>query len=169
MRMSARAAAIAVAGVRWQKYNCTRSTYGIYSAGAPSVVQQGEVGTDVALACYTSFNFNQYTGTFTNAGSPTTVGASNPGTGYSASGNTLNIFSISASSYLTHSRQTSYIAGSYTVYSKGSYIENVKAKEGVYPDAKNGYEYVTKFSDGGKQYTVMRNGSSYYCYCLAEE
>ena len=59
-------------------------------------------------------------------------------------------------------------ATTYADYSKGSTsYGSVYAEEGAYPDAVNGYTYVTTFSEGGVSYTVMKNGSTYYCYCKA--
>lgn len=63
--------------------------------------------------------------------------------------------------YVQNSSPSSY------TYSVSDYIEDVSSPVVNYPQAEDGYVYVTQFTENGITYTVMENNGEYYCYAPA--
>ena len=165
MRASARAATLSNNGVRWLKYNCTATRYTDvwYTEDAWEIVT---TYTATSITGARSYNFNSNTGNFSDSGGSVTFTTSNTGTVYSASGDSVSYERIVASGVVgVYSKGSTRHSSSYTEYAKGTYVGAIYADEGIYPDAEANYVYVTTFTDSGVTYTVMRNGSTYYCYC----
>jgi hypothetical protein len=164
MRMSRRSVIHTYKGVRWQKWNCTKSSTQYYDISAGTIIGSGVL--DSPRNGYTSYNFDTSTGQFSNAGSYVSIPVGASGTYYEAFGSTLFVLSISSGSYYEYSYSA---LGPYTSYSytKGSEVGYVYAASDAYPDAIAGYVYDGTFSSGGITYTVMRSGSTYYCYNVA--
>ncbi len=154
----------------WEKYRCTRTQtpYTYYSQGTYEWVL-GPTDMSASNSGYSSYQFDDGTGIFTNSGSLRTVNPGGSGTLYHADGTTLARWRITRVDS-THSnidyyyRRSEKKTGYDTSYSRGAYIGVIRSPEGERPEANKGFQYVTTFSSGGQTYTVMRDGSTYYCY-----
>lgn len=159
-------------GTAWKKFSCNRSSYTSYvqddkNVGATSTTTKNNSGTTSVYWGYTFSSSTGFSGT-----SRSTVDNDMLGGWYSVSTTSVRAYSGTGSTDTTTTYELTTVASAsaYTsvYYSKGStsYGEVYSENKG-YPDANLGYTYVTTFTEGGVQYTVMRDGSTYYCYCLA--
>ncbi len=172
---------------RWRKYVCTRSSYGYtyYTEGDWTFRSNFTLSPGATDEGYSSFRFNSGNGTFTLSGSQVTVHSGEQGdvgkTYYQLDGESTviqktvtGIFDPDIYYSRTHgSSYTKRANGPYTGYNTsygvGASMGSVDVPEGARPEAEKGYTYVTTFSSGGVQYTVMRSGSDYYCYAKDTE
>lgn len=163
---------------RWKKYVCVRSSQGYtyYVEGGWGAGELKLMAPGSSMSGYSSYVFNSGNGTFTLTGNRVTVKAGSSGTLYEGGGTTLrqreivNYNNRASSAVTTRTRE---VLGPYTGYTTscavGAYVGPVDAAEGELPEAEKGYQYVTAFSSGGAQYTVMRSGEDYYCYARDTE
>lgn len=167
MRASARAATLSNNGVRWLKYNCTRESYSenYYTAGDWIFESNGYAAT---MNGSSSYSFDSSSGTFTCYGTKNISENAGGGTIYILD-DPMQVSRVVMDNAGEWTRHTESAQGpytrTYTDYYKGTYVGAIYADEGIYPDAEANYVYVTTFTDSGVTYTVMRNGSTYYCYC----
>lgn len=161
-----------VRGVEWKKFSCVRDTYTRYkqddkNVGNTSTTTKSKTGTTRVYYDYTFSTTSGFSGSGGGSWYNDALGDS-----YSVSSTAVRAYSYKSETdtTITYTLTTvaSATATTYADYSKGSTsYGSVYAEEGEYPDAVNGYTYVTTFSEGGVSYTVMKNGSTYYCYCKA--
>lgn len=126
---------------RWEKYDVSTSWYTYYTEGSMVWATGGAGGTQTA---YPGYRFNSSTGTYTNTGSPITLSASNPGSGYSASGSTLRYYTMDKYEQLEVYKQG--VNGPYyeSYDSKGStFYGYVYGPAGAYPNGgtQDGFWY----------------------------
>lgn len=158
-------------GLAWKKYNCIvgsdTSTYLVQSGWTyTNTTSRSDNGGETTV--YTSYTFNSSTGFV--LGSAMTVDLSTwTGTMYAGGGTEISRAVVSSDKVTYYMNYATQKTSTYTTYSKGSTdYGTIYAEEDAYPDAENGYIYVTTFTSGGATYTVMRdpNTNTYYCYCL---
>ncbi len=157
---------------RWKKYVCVRSSYGYtyYTEGDWGPEEYSYLGPNTARVGYSSYYFNSSNGTFTLTGSPVRISAKESGTVFEGGGSTVErrIYTYTGGVGSPGVKQTKGANGPYTGYTTGyvvgSALGTVDVAEGARPEADKGFSYVTAFSSGGVQYTVMRSGQDYYCY-----
>lgn len=133
---------------QWEKFSVSTSWSSYYTEGSMVWATGGAGGTQTV---YPGYRFNSSTGTYTNTGSPITLSASNPGSGYSASGSTLRYYTMDKYGQFEVYRQG--VNGPYyeSYDSKGSISYGmVYGSRGDYPNggAKDGYWYENKGETG---------------------
>lgn len=166
MRASSRAACLSARGVKWKKYSCTVTPRyeDYYKESAWTTYDPvGWVQEESANFC-TSYSFDSATGKFTGSGS-IWLGDGLSGTGYQITTDGVERI-VSTSTEYTLSRKTALGPYTKTVYSVGlgDYLETIRSPEGAYPQAEDGYVFFARVTIGGVEYTMMKNGSDYYCY-----
>lgn len=166
MRQSRRFCLLQPGGVRWKKYNCTASTgsYTYYIEGAATHV--ANYSRDSTLSGASSYSFNQNTGTYSVSGS-VSIPVGSGGTIYGGGGSQLTIHSVAGWDYDIYTQGVEQRTNYYTIYTKGDYIGDVRAKQDEKPDAKNGYTFVENHVFDGQTYTIMSYGGRYYAYIQA--
>lgn len=160
-----------MADILWTKYNCTRKSKTGYTYTESEWKWEGTPPGD-SVTGYTSYAKASGGSIYyyVPAGSQKTVSRKNLGTVYQidSSDSTIvykimyydNQGTIEAEVYKRTISTSSYI---YYAYEIGDKIGAVTAAEGAYPEADQGYIYVTT-SNG---YTIMKNGNTYYAYLNA--
>ncbi len=155
----------------WKKFKCS------YSRTVDTWYEEGEFvnkGTFYSLVNangYTGYSFNRKTGVYTTTGSYIRVTYDNPGTIYQSGAGTSIVRNEVHTGYNTLYRSDAQ--GPFEKvnlqYSINDYVEDVAVEVGKLPEADRGFEYVDTLDLDGVAYTVMREGTTYYCYTLNNE
>lgn len=163
-----RKAGLLTCGVRWVKYNCDRveETSKSYFLGAQQAISSGwDTSGKTYFQGFSSYTFNSAKGTVYASGDQSNTHMANPGVVYEDNGTSgKSIYGYACRSdgfWHTFTRtvreETTY---SYSYYVREN-VGIVRAAAGEYPDAKQGYTYVTV----NKGYTIMKApGGKYYAY-----
>lgn len=171
MRLS-RKAGLLTCGVKWIKYACTRK-YELVGRYPENISGWERVDSGVDLTArfegYSSFGYawdattGQYI--YEGTGNWTYCSLDHIASVYIAEGTTLYRWSMQTTGFWEKNKLTCRTVNYYDYrYDHGDKIGSVRAAEGEYPDAKNGYTYVTT-TDG---YTIMTDGyGNYYAYKIA--
>lgn len=165
MRLS-RKAGVLSCGVIWVKYYCSQriSTITQNFLGVQETVSSGNA-SDKYFQGLTGYTFDSEAGTVYASGDQGFVNTSNPGVVYENNGTDRK--SIYGYQVLSHgywqifTRTVRSETTTKTTYDISGRVGSVIAAKGEYPDAKNGYTYVT--TEGA--YTIMMDGDgNYFAY-----
>lgn len=152
-------------GVRWTKYNCTKktNTTGSYFLGAQKAISQGW-DNEKYFQGFSGYIWNRDSGTVYASGAQSFVDKDRPGVVYEddGSGKTIYGYAVRGDGFWhTFSKTVGYETETTITYTRNGLVGTVRAAEGEYPDAKNGYTYVTVYSG----YTIMKDGAgNYFAY-----
>lgn len=165
MRLSRKAGLLAC-GIRWIKYECTMKKVpdGTYDFGQSQweLTSSGQ-DANYYVQGYSDYNI-EWNATrkryeYIPAGTQAHATPAEPGTVYYIEPTTIEQTTVTRSgSYAVYSRDLLTVPHYNVEYIAGDKIGYVKAASGDYPDAKNGYTYVTEY-DG---YTIMKDGNGKY-------
>lgn len=163
---------------KWIKYRCEYTRNSRYEQTEWKDYGEGWVTEGVTMTGYVNYSPSRDSdGTYRYGLTlpQITISASNLGTVYnwqSATGGKTIIkttfYFDEEDNHVWASEEIRTINTIYTsdyYYNIGDQIGSITASAGEYPDASNGYTYVTVY-DG---YTIMRNGSYYYAYILTDD
>ncbi len=169
MRLSRKAGALAC-DIRWIKYECTAEEYIKRTYYKQSAWGTSKRGTDVTKT-YTGFHdytIRQHMGEYIYVGYQPyiTISVDNPGTAYTIDDHddfwTVNRYTIDSSGNYDEAGRVIFTKYEYaTRYPVGEQVGAVYFANGEYPDAKNGYTYVTVYNG----YTIMKDSDrKYFAY-----
>lgn len=172
MRLSRKAGLLAC-GVLWFKFECTENQVhdGTYNAAQTSwEFDDSDQNVNIRYQGYPNYKYEWNASNqryeYVPVGNETEVTPANPGTVYWINPTTMDRYIVNSDGTYTVHRRTLLTYPNYVLeYPVGDKIGSVRAAKDEYPDAKNGYTYVTLY-DG---YTIMKDGAgNFYAYTTAE-
>lgn len=168
MRLSRKAGLLAC-GVRWDKYECSKNSRKEYDYSETpwELISSGAVDQGDSMYGWPKYSFARVGSAYhyVTSGQQVTITAPATGTVYRSYGTRVEkeVWYESAGGLVgeLYERTISTITSWEEYYDIGNRICSVRAAEGEYPDAKNGYTYVERV-DG---YTIMKDGDgNYFAY-----
>ncbi len=155
---------------KWKKYNCTRNetVKTRFTAGPFRYYDSYQLeSSEHVVYGWPGFTVDEDTGAYSVTGDQTRVGKLSPGVVYSTNHETRAVYRYTVASDGTVTIDKSnpmQLSETVISYSRGSSLGEITVPDGQRPDADNRYTYVDTFDYSGGTYTVMRSGSTYYCY-----